>query len=171
MRQWFHLHVSGPTPRLSNSETFKTFPSGGVAKTTDVMTQGNMKLLGQTKSASGPIGNVVTYTLFDADPRNAGTATQKGMLVAEFANSSHPTAPAGIVSLKISLPDRQNIETKATDANRSWIQGIFDRVQSGLRKSYDLRDASAKLASAHTDLSGLSCAATALPLKAFRAMP
>lgn len=169
MRQWFHLHVSGPTPRLTNSETFKTFPSGGVAKITNTLTQGQMR--GGTTGATGPVGNVVTYTLFDSDPRDSGVAGQKGQLIAEFARAGHPTAGAGIVSLRISLSDRRDVEVKATDTNRTLLQGIFDRVQSGLRRTYDLQDAFSKLASAHTDLSGVPSAPAALPVRAFRVAP
>lgn len=171
MKHWFHNAVVAISTRLNNSKTWKEFHSGGGALTSDVSITGEQttRIPNQTGSSmstyTGPIGNIVTYTLYDAEPGTSGT-TEKGSVESTFGNSNHPKGQ-GILSLKITRPNGKTISLEATDANQAYIQGVFDRLQTGLRKSFDLRTAGEKIDSAATDLSGLGSAKMGIPAKAF----
>lgn len=153
--------------RIGDSKTVKIFPSGGALQTANSMIQGAMK--GATVGATGPIGNRCAFTLFDGTPGDPGVS-EKGALVAIFGNASHTTRQ-GILSLRVSLPDRPPIEVPANDHNQSGLQAIFDRAERGVQKSYDMRAVAGLFASAHTDLQGLPSAPKPFSSKAFQAMP
>ncbi|HRC26532.1 MAG TPA: hypothetical protein PKX87_03775 [Alphaproteobacteria bacterium] len=178
MKHWFHCAVTTHSLKLGNTETYKEFHAGGVAKTTDVAIHGNA----QTKTATpqgtgsstytGPTGNTVTYTLFDVDPRTTHAAVEKARLTATFGNANN-TVRQGIHSLEIAIAGRGTRQVAATDDNQPRLQGLFDRVKYDLSRSYDLGTALGKLASAYVDLDSITANAKpgAMPCRAFRAVP
>lgn len=172
MKLWFHSAASAISTRLTNTETWKDFPSGGGAQTKDVSLMGDQttKTGNPTGSAtstySGPIGNTVTYTLYDANPRNTSGAARKGNVEASFGNSNHPTRQ-GILSLQITHSNGNTVTASATDSNQPYLQGIFDRLQAGLRKSFDLSAAISKIDSAAVDLGSGPTTRSSMPAKAF----
>jgi hypothetical protein len=177
MRNWFHSAVTTQSVKLGRTETYKEFYSGGVAKTTDVAIQGNAQTKTGTSQGtgistySGPVGNTVTYTLFDVDPRTTGAAVEKGRLTATFGNANN--SRQGIHSLEIAIEGRETRKVAATDDNQPHLQALFDRIKHGLGKSYDLGTALSHLTSTYTDLGSITANAKpgAMPCKAFRAVP
>ncbi len=178
MKHWFHCAVTTHSLKLGNTETYKEFHSGGVAKETNVSIQGNVVTntgAPQGKGSStytGPIGNTVTYTLFDADPRTTHAAVEKARLTAIFGNANN-TVRQGIQSLEIAITGRGSRQVVATDDNQPRLQGLFDRVQRDLGKSHDQGTALRNLTSAYVDLDSITANAKpgAMPCKAFRAVP
>ncbi|MCB9979444.1 MAG: hypothetical protein H6862_07600 [Rhodospirillales bacterium] len=167
MKTYFHLCVQGPVARLASSEKYKNFHSGGTAQITDKMDEGTMKSPKVGVSCTGPIGNTLTYRLLGADPRFNDAAPEKARLTAVFGNANHPTLQ-GIHSLEISLSDRSPVKVTTTTRNQGKVQGLFDTLQRGLQKSYDMRSALSVLASAHTDLSAVATATASMPARAMR---